>query len=338
MTGRTKTGLEIVCPELFARVPEAWLPRNGVLGALERLLSRADCRAERSGGLERNLCRRFGIEMADDEEVPGGALSLLADGANPGTGYWLRADPVRLHADRDRLILFVLNATTLHEGTASGYVDEFNRYFSPQGWRLIAPHPRRWYLGAPRPLELRTRSLREVRGRSVDSFLPSGADAPALRRLVTEAEMLLHEFFTAGAIATAGDQMANSLWLSGGGVLPLPGECRLSGVASDDPLVRGLARNARLNVASPLQPVTPYGRVLWFRDAVSDALSAEDASSYTAALGQIAEQCAAALASAQQGGLASVCLGDGVSRSCCASARQLRRWWRRRKQYQCFFL
>ena len=333
MTGHPEPGLEIVCAALFAAVPEAWLPGRGALGGLERLLSRGDCGTERPGGLERNLCRKFGIEMADDEEVPAGALSLLADGTDPGTAYWLRADPVRLHADRDRLILFRPDIATLQELAAGGYIDAFNRHFRGEGWHLVAPRPTRWYLAAPRPLALGTHPLRAVDGRSIDPFLPSGADAPVLRRVVTEAEMLLHDFLAAGGIDTGPDRGANSLWLSGGGVLPRRGHCHLEVVAGTDPLVRGLALSGGLDVASLPAPAAHRGGALWVANGLEDARLSGDGAEYAVALRQLAGECAAAADRIRRGDLKDLCVGDGVSRRCCAGARELRRWWRGGREF-----
>jgi hypothetical protein len=292
---------------------------------------------ERPGGLERNLCRRFGIEMADDGEVPAGALSLLAEGAAVGEHFWFRADPVHLHADRDRLVMFALNATPLSGLAAGSYVDAFNRHFSGEGWQLFAPRPMHWYLRAPRPLAVRTRPLRQVDGSSVEPSLPSSSDARVLRRLMAEAEMLMHESLSADRVDTPGGQAPNSLWVSGGGALPGSGKCRLTGVVADDLLVRGLARNAGIEVASPAQPVTRHGRILWYRDVLAEARRSGDAATYAIGLRQLAVEVAAALTRAGKDELNALCLSDGVSRRWCASARQLKRWWRRRKEFPSFF-
>ena len=176
----------------------------------------------------------------------------------------------------------------------------------------------------------------EVDGRSVDRYLPGGADAAVLRPLLAEAEMLMHSLLNAGRTEAPAGPLPNGLWVSGGGPLPARGNCNLDGVLADDLLVCGLARNAGIAAAPVGQPVPRQGRVLCFLDVLADAVRGGDPVAHARGLGQVNDVVGQALAQGRHGGLGSVCVSDGETRSWCAGAGRLKHWWRRRRHYRAF--
>ena len=77
---------ELVAPGLFAAPAAARLP------SLELLLARGRCTSAGSQSLETWLHDAFELETP----LAAGALTLLGAGGEPGTQFWLRADPVVL--------------------------------------------------------------------------------------------------------------------------------------------------------------------------------------------------------------------------------------------------
>src|SRR3990170_3774302 len=73
------------------------------LPSLETLLARGT--VVRQPALERDawLCRAFGVTKQQDWPVA--PLTLAADGVDPQHYYWLRADPVELRMERNRLVM-----------------------------------------------------------------------------------------------------------------------------------------------------------------------------------------------------------------------------------------
>jgi hypothetical protein len=69
------------------------------------------------------------------------------------------------------------------------------------------------------PLRVSTQDPEAVLDRHIEDFLPQGADAPRLRRLMSEIEMWLFEHAAAGASQARHSSTANGLWLWGGGAL-----------------------------------------------------------------------------------------------------------------------
>jgi hypothetical protein len=71
--------------------------------------------------------------------------------------------------------------------------------------------------------------------------------------LQNDIQVLLHQHPLNAQRRTRGQSLVNSLWLWGGGHLPAPPTTTLTGVVSDDLLLRALA--ARAGVAQPLRTV-----------------------------------------------------------------------------------
>ncbi|MDP1952402.1 MAG: phosphoglycerate mutase, partial [Betaproteobacteria bacterium] len=92
----------LLLPDLFW--PDREFPdiyRGLAAPALERLLGKgrrhqADVPAGAQSA-EEWLCARFGVERQGD--LPIAPFCLLADGGEPGTHHWLRADPVHLRLE-----------------------------------------------------------------------------------------------------------------------------------------------------------------------------------------------------------------------------------------------
>jgi len=81
-----------------------------------------------------------------------------------------------------------------------------------------APTPERWYARFAEPVGCHTTALDAARGRPVQSCLPSGPDAPRLRRLQNEIQMLLHTHPVNARREAQGQEAINSLWIWGGGM------------------------------------------------------------------------------------------------------------------------
>lgn len=206
------------------------------------------------GDLNAWLCRVFGVTRQQD--LPLAPYALLGEGGAPDGGYWLRADPVAVQLMRNRLVLFAGDEAAPSAEEAEQFVAALNRHFSAEGLRFSAPHPRRWYLRLPAAPNLRTHPLAEVRGRDIRHFLPEGGDSAHWRKLLNEAQMLLHAHPLNAAREAAGGLPINSIWPWGGGTLSQGLSSPCDRVYADDPLARGLASAAGISHA-PLPSKLP---------------------------------------------------------------------------------
>jgi hypothetical protein len=215
--------------------------------ALRRLLARSAKTATPCASPEALLCDLFGVAAHPD--LPVAALTLLADGVEPGEASWLRADPVHLRADQAALVLVSARHFRIADDEAEALVVGLNRHFAADALQFVAPRPDRWYLRLPAPLELRTRPVGIADGCSVDPILPDGADAMRVHRWFNEAQMLLHSHAVNQAREGRGELTINSVWFWGAGALPAARSGHLAHGWGEDALLRGLCLQAGIVVA-----------------------------------------------------------------------------------------
>ncbi|MCA1977752.1 MAG: hypothetical protein LDL19_00805 [Thiobacillus sp.] len=211
------------------------------LPGLQALLARGTPTAETATGTEAALARALGIGRQQD--WPLAPITLEADGGTAGEDYWLRADPVHLHLMRDRIVLAGLPLTDLMQADADQLTRDISRHFG-QDFPLEAPHPERWYLRFPLPLQLSTTSPSLAAGCAIDTVMPQGKDAAALRVRLNEIQMLLHDHPVNQAREARGALPVNSLWLWGGGVLPPPPDKPVPPVYARSEIAHAIARHS----------------------------------------------------------------------------------------------
>jgi hypothetical protein len=233
----------LLIPHLFwPGEPAASVTAGLALPHLEKLLARAQC--EREPGLppEAWLCRAFEVERQQDWPIA--ALTLALDGGEPGTDYWLRADPIHLKLTRDWLMLVESALFEIDLDEARALVTTLNGHFAQSGVVFHAMHAQRWYIRLPHAPALITRMPSQAAGRNVDHFLPSGADALAWHRSWNEIQMLLHEHPVNERREARGEPAVNSVWFWGGGTRPIIRAAPFDGVWSDDSSAIALATAA----------------------------------------------------------------------------------------------
>lgn len=210
----------LLVPHLF---PSARLLETAAqdlhLPALQTLLSRGRRLPCPAVGVEAALCEALGI--ARQQDWPLAPITLAADGGVAGDAYWLRADPVHLRVMRDRIVLAGSSVLELSREEADALAKTIGEHFgtdlNPQPL-----HPQRWYLRYPEAPQLTTTPLSVAVGCDIDPLLPHGPNAMRFRAELNELQMLLHEHPVNQAREARGELPVNSLWLWGGGRLPVP--------------------------------------------------------------------------------------------------------------------
>jgi len=197
---------------LKAAAPDLRLP------ALQTLLvrgTRQPCPAE---GVEAALCAALGIKRQQD--WPLAPITLAADGGVAEDAYWLRADPVHLRVMRDRIVLAGSDVLSLSRVEADALADAVGRHFGAD-LSPLPMHPQRWYLRFTEAPRLSTTPLSVAAGCDINPLLPKGQDAMRFRTQLNELQMLLHDHPVNQAREARGELPVNSLWLWGGGGLPI---------------------------------------------------------------------------------------------------------------------
>ena len=234
-------------------IPGLFLPQSAgpasrdalAVPALETLLARGELRQFPGASFEHWLAAAFGVVPQYD--LPLAALALRGDGADPGADCWLQADPVHLRVYRDDLVLADASSFEITAREAAEIVATLNAHFAEDGLEFVAPARERWYVRARAEPRIRTTPTAEVAGRGIEPHLPAGDDGARWRRIMNEAQMLLHEHPCNQAREARGEPPVNSVWLWGAGRMPdVPRDAPYGTIWSSHPLAAGLAAAAGL--------------------------------------------------------------------------------------------
>ncbi len=263
--------VELVLPALFQA--------DAAAPAQELLLARGRRTDGKAGTLEDWFGDAFDIAA---RPLPAGALTALSCGMDAGlasgAAHWLRADPVHLRADRDRLLLLPSAGFELSADEAQQLCAALNGHFSAQ-FTLHAFSPERWGLRSNAPMDLRTRPPLDIAGRDVDAELPD----KRFHALLNEIQMALYQHPVNTAREARGAPVVNSLWPWGAGRLPEPPQVPWQSVSAEDPVALGLAKLAGLRHRAPgagaaswLERAPLDGRHLVVLDALRPAAALGD--------------------------------------------------------------
>jgi len=317
--------VELVVPALFHAAAGA--------PALQLLLARGRRSEAAPAALEGWYGSAFGLQGS----VPAGALSALACGADAANGHWLRADPVHLRADRDRLLLIPSAGFDIAADEAQQLCAALNLHFSDQ-FTLHAFAPDCWGLQAKNAMALQTRPPIEIAGRDIDAELPD----KRFHALLNEIQMALYQHAVNTAREARGAPVVNGLWLWGAGPLPETAAASNAGpwqsVSAADPVALGLAKLAGMRHHAPagdasawLERAPEDGRHLVVLDALRGAQALGDAEAFAARLQALEERWFAPLLAALRAGrIGMVTLRVPDAGAAFETVRgDLRRFWRR---------
>ena len=329
--------LSMVIPGLFGpaeiqRFPEIW--RDLSLPALEIMLSRARREPVEAKGLERTLFALFRLGDGRGTDLPIAAVTRQWEAQDAAGYWWLRADPVHLRADRDRIVMLGNQVLDIAVEECEDIAAELNDHFSGDDWKLDAQNARRWYLRLDKDPHINTEALPEVIGQDILHFMPRGSAAGHWRSVMNEVQMVLHSSRVNLARAARGALPVNSLWFWGGGKLPCPPSVAWSQVWGNDALSNSLASLARVPSSSLpgdaeewLEDGTP-GEHLLVWDGLQDKNQLGDMEAWRGFLSALHDDWLKPLLSAlKQRRLAAVHLYPTDGGSFRLSGRDAGRWW-----------
>jgi len=240
--------LELVVPALLGAPSAA--------PALELLLARGRRSRRPAATPEAWIAEAFGL----DGPLPAGALSAHLAGEEAAEGHWLRADPVHLRADRDRVLLLPGACFEIAQAEADALCAEINRLFAGQ-LTLHAFAPDLWGLRAASAMAADARSPLEVAGPEGGARLPD----KRLHALLAELQMALYQHAANTEREARGAPVVNSVWLWGAGALPAPAAAPWHSLSATDPAALGLAKRVGLRHRAPGE-----GAAAWLERAPED--------------------------------------------------------------------
>ena len=283
---------ELLVPALFpTREPAREALGAQRLPALELLLARGRATHAQAQAPERWLLEAFGgDDSGEDAPLAAGALSVLAEGGEPGEDLWLRADPVHLRLGREAPTLVPSDAFEVSREEAEALCEALNIHFAgaPTFYPLA---PGRWCARLSEEISAAAESPLQLAGEKMDQRLSAEPAARRWHALLTEIQMVLHQHPVNAERERRGAPALNSLWLWGAGRAPREAAGPWRSVCADEPLALGLARLAGMSrrtlPASAdewLARAPDDGRHLLVLDALRAAHALDEAEAYCARL------------------------------------------------------
>jgi hypothetical protein len=191
---------------------------------LSKLISRLTA-CPQTGGDEYSFSTPHEIALASawgwpvaDGALPWAASLAKADGIEVREGAWGLLTPAHWHVGRDHLTMADPQALKLTDKESRALFDALQPLFADDGWTLHWGAAERWYASHPSFADLRCASLDRVIGRNIDVWLPNTPQVKTIRRLQSEAQMLLYAHPLHDERQARAELPVNSFWLSGCGV------------------------------------------------------------------------------------------------------------------------
>jgi len=276
--------LDVLIPSLLlpAQIHTLFPPLT--VPALERLLSRADSRAEGAHVASTWLCERWGIG------APFPIAPLLAeyDGLDASREGWMFAEPVHLIPDRNRLKLFPAGFLEISAAETVELVTALNAHFADRHLEFFAPaptaQPPRWYVRCPSAEIPATTSPAAARSGSLADFQPQSTGALNWRALQNEAQMLFFGHPVNEAREAQGKPVVSGVWFWGGGALPDVQVPAYDHVAASGALAAALAKKSAIELRPPAWPSiqSARGNVLAVIDSCAELAGNADFSAWGA--------------------------------------------------------
>jgi hypothetical protein len=309
-----------LAPGVTGEPPAARLP------LLEKLFARGEP-WELGDAPDLAACLRTLFRVPHDP-LPIAALGLLGEGIDPGSHHWLRLDPIHLRPEHSRLRLVALPDASVEREEARALTAALGSHFAAEDAQLIAVRPQQWYLRSARRLAASSRCPQRCAGLLDERVLPAGEDGAYWRRLITEAQMLLHALPLNEEREAQGKLAINGVWPWGGGAMPAIAAADYRTVYAEDAWVRGLARAGG---ATPLPLPADAAALVDVRTALLLVVRATPARTLHGIEQTWLAPLAAALERAQTNELRVALVADGKTIARRLTRRQWQRWWRRRR-------
>jgi hypothetical protein len=209
--------------------------------ALATILARASVQDHPSESLELWIAKRFAITKSD-EMFPFAALGARAESiSNANEKYWLRADPVHLSVNRDRMVLLDASQLDITDAESIALAGTLQDHFKNDDFTIHAPHPERWYISSNKPIALRSHPISEVCGCNVADYWFDGPDRTRWQTRLSEMQMLLHAHPVNEARDAAGQLPINGIWFWGAGESSSFLSRDYAQIVANDVLLEGIA-------------------------------------------------------------------------------------------------
>jgi len=238
--------LTLIAPEIAPALRQAIAESGARWPQLARLGGRGSVRGlppPRAGLRTWQVALLDALGVTDHERYPSAAVMRTGDAGEPARGFWLHLQPMHFVAGLDRLTAVILHGAS--DVTRAELVElepTIGAHLRTAGMHLATTAHDDWLVHSERALDVQTSTPDSAAASPLDQAMPHGRDAPGLRRLMTELQMLLHEHPVNVARTRRGVPEINAVWFHGGGELRELQRRSLPQAFGDDLYLRGIYR------------------------------------------------------------------------------------------------
>jgi hypothetical protein len=183
------------------------------------------------------------LGVHDSAHYPSAAVTRSGDAAERARDFWLHLQPMHFMAGLDRLTAVMLHgASRVARAELAELEPIVGAHLRAEGMQLVTTSQGDWLVHVDRALDLQTAPPEIAATSALEQAMPKGRDAPALRRLMTELQMLLHEHPVNVERTRRGLPEINAVWFHGAGEIRDLQHYALPQAFGDDLYLRGIYR------------------------------------------------------------------------------------------------
>ena len=218
-----ETELHVIVPGICGPLCETEsLKQNDTVRQWLQRLSRSEAQNSYTN-LDQAISGIFGLETGEGD-LPSAALLMKANHRYDDSRYYMQAAPVHLEADLDHAVLTPAADISITAREAGVLCEALNHHFDEDGLAFDLLSKDQWVIRSKEEIQISTTSLSDAIGRNINFLLPQGEQSGYWKKMLTEAQMLMHSHEVNHRRSDSGLLTINSLWFYGAGRLPGPPE------------------------------------------------------------------------------------------------------------------
>mgnify|MGYP001252895916 CR=1 FL=1 len=200
---------------LYPNFSDLLFLKGSPLQAFSKILGKSFYRRRAYLGYESELLLLFGYKNCPENIAALGCVTAKFD-LKVQLNDLLRADPVFLKADQNRVFLFDATSLDISSDEAEKFIRELNDFYANEDISFIlGTSPNRWYVSGLKKKSLNSKSPIALRGEPIEPKLSDINGLGGLKTLSTEIQMILHDSNVNKSRVESGKPPVNSMWFWG---------------------------------------------------------------------------------------------------------------------------
>jgi len=197
-----------------------------------------------------------------ESDFPSAALTLLANEKFNPAMFYMHADPVHLRADLDSAVLTSSTDLNIGNDESVALCQMLDQHFKQDDLSFFLLNTNQWFVASKDNIKLRTTPLVDATGRNINFILPTGEGSSHWKRVLTEAQMLMHSHQINSSREQQGYLTINSLWFHGAGELIDIKNAEVTSLCSNHDMLKGIAGQLKCDYLKVPETVKDYADIL----------------------------------------------------------------------------